>query len=101
MSFVVFYSEYCQICHSFRILTLSLNFSWQIQVPIFNKKEEIFATLYDHQVPLTRAAWLIKMSSAYTVAISEAKIKKRQMIDPAIGKKERKILPVLSELNTN
>ena len=58
------------------------------QVPIFNKKEEIFATLYDHQVPLTRAAWLIKMSSAYTVAISEAKIKKRQMIDPAIGKKD-------------
>lgn len=33
-----------------------------------------------------RAAWFIKLSSAYTVAISEAKIKKRQMPDPTQGK---------------
>lgn len=32
---------------------------------------------------MQKAAWFIKLSSAYTVAVSEAKIKKRQMPDPA------------------
>ncbi|XP_046669089.1 mediator of RNA polymerase II transcription subunit 12 isoform X4 [Homalodisca vitripennis] len=52
------------------------------KAPNFNKKEEIFPLLCEYQVPLMRAAWFIKLSSAYTVAISEAKIKKRQMPDP-------------------
>lgn len=53
------------------------------KAPSFNKKEEIFAMLCENQVTLQRAAWFIKLSSAYTVAVSEAKIKKRQMPDPA------------------
>lgn len=53
------------------------------KAPSLNKKEEIFAMLSENQVSMQRAAWFIKLSSAYTVAVSEAKIKKRQMPDPA------------------
>ncbi|KAI8498739.1 Mediator of RNA polymerase II transcription subunit 12-like protein, partial [Branchiostoma belcheri] len=53
------------------------------KVPIFNKKEEIFSFLCEYSVPLLRATWFVKMTSAYYVAISEAKIKKRQMNDPS------------------
>ncbi|GIY30273.1 mediator of RNA polymerase II transcription subunit 12-like protein [Caerostris extrusa] len=43
-----------------------------------------FMTLYEHSVPMLRAAWFIKMLSAYYAAISEAKIKKkRQLPDPS------------------
>uniref|UniRef100_A0A4W3IBV9 Mediator complex subunit 12L n=1 Tax=Callorhinchus milii TaxID=7868 RepID=A0A4W3IBV9_CALMI len=52
------------------------------KVPILSKKEEVFAYLAKYSVPLLRAAWLIKMTCAYYAAISEAKIKKRQAIDP-------------------
>lgn len=52
------------------------------KAPNFNKKEEIFVFLCEYQVPMLRATWFIKLSSAYTVAVSEAKIKKRQMPDP-------------------
>ncbi|EEC08725.1 thyroid hormone receptor-associated protein, putative [Ixodes scapularis] len=52
------------------------------KVPIFNKKEEIFLTLFEFSVPMLRAAWFIKMTSVYQVAISEAKMKKRQLPDP-------------------
>lgn len=52
------------------------------KAPNFNKKEEIFIMLCENQVPMMRAAWFIKLSSAYTVAWSEAKMKKRQMPDP-------------------
>ncbi|KPJ13735.1 Mediator of RNA polymerase II transcription subunit 12 [Papilio machaon] len=52
------------------------------KAPNFNKKEEIFMTLTEYQVAMPRAAWFIKLSSAYTVAVSEAKIKKRQLPDP-------------------
>ncbi|XP_032453194.1 mediator of RNA polymerase II transcription subunit 12 isoform X4 [Nasonia vitripennis] len=52
------------------------------KAPNFNKKEEIFTMLCEYQVPMLRAAWFIKLSSAYTVAVSEAKIKKRQLPDP-------------------
>ncbi|XP_026323522.1 mediator of RNA polymerase II transcription subunit 12-like isoform X2 [Hyposmocoma kahamanoa] len=52
------------------------------KAPNFNKKEEIFITLTEYQVAMPRAAWFIKLSSAYTVAVSEAKIKKRQLPDP-------------------
>lgn len=55
------------------------------KAPNFNKKEEIFMMLCEYQVPVLRAAWFIKLSSAYTVAVSEAKIKKRQMPDPTTG----------------
>ncbi|KAG8221965.1 hypothetical protein J437_LFUL007806 [Ladona fulva] len=53
------------------------------KAPNFNKKEEIFTMLCEYQVPMLRAAWFIKLSSAYTVAVSEAKIKKRQLPDPS------------------
>lgn len=55
------------------------------KAPNFNKKEEIFITLTEFQVSMPRAAWFIKLSSAYTVAVSEAKIKKRQLPDPTTG----------------
>lgn len=42
--------------------------------------------LCEYNVPLMRAAWFVKLSSAYTVAVSEAKMKKRQLPDPTQGK---------------
>lgn len=56
-----------------------------LQAPTFNKKEEMFACLCDYQVPVLRATWFIKLSSAHTVAISEQKGKKRQLPDPTQG----------------
>ncbi|CAH3150356.1 unnamed protein product [Pocillopora meandrina] len=53
------------------------------KVPIFNKKEEIFSSLCDHSIPMLRAAWFIKISSAYNTGINESKGKKRIMADPA------------------
>lgn len=53
------------------------------KAPSFNKKEDIFTYLCDNQVSMQKAAWFIKLNSAYTTAVSEAKIKKRQMPDPA------------------
>lgn len=58
-----------------------------LQVPVFNKKEEIFQKLFDDNVPIMRAAWFIKMTNAYNTAQSEAaKAKKRQTSDPFLGK---------------
>ncbi|XP_076370100.1 mediator complex subunit kohtalo isoform X2 [Tachypleus tridentatus] len=73
------------------------------KVPIFIKKEEIFMNLYENAVPMVRATWFIKMTSAYTVAISEAKMKKRQLPDPsqewtqALCKFLRELLQKLAE----
>lgn len=73
------------------------------KAPSFNKKEEILIYLCDNQVSMQKAAWFIKLSSAYTVAVSEAKIKKRQMSDPAtewtgtIIKFMKDLLPKLHE----
>ncbi|GAB0086625.1 Mediator of RNA polymerase II transcription subunit 12 [Sergentomyia squamirostris] len=73
------------------------------KAPSFNKKEEIFAMLCENQVSMQRASWFIKLSSAYTVAVSEAKIKKRQMPDPATEwtgtmiKFMRELIPKLHE----
>jgi mediator of RNA polymerase II transcription subunit 12 len=55
------------------------------KVPIFNKREEIFLTLSEHNVPMIRAGWFLKMTASYNSAISEAKTKKRQMPDPSQG----------------
>lgn len=55
------------------------------KAPNFNKKEEIFIMLCEYQVPMMRAAWFIKLSLSYTVAIIESKNKKRQMTDPTTG----------------
>lgn len=52
------------------------------RAPSFNKKEDIFPYLCDNNVSMQKAAWFIKLNSAYTTAVSEAKIKKRQMPDP-------------------
>lgn len=40
------------------------------KAPNFNKKEEIFMMLTEFHVPMIRAAWFIKLSFAYTVAVS-------------------------------
>ncbi|ODN03528.1 Mediator of RNA polymerase II transcription subunit 12-like protein, partial [Orchesella cincta] len=53
------------------------------KVPIFNKREEIFLTLSEHQVPMVRATWFLKMTASYNSAMSEAKTKKRQIPDPS------------------
>ncbi|RWS26166.1 thyroid hormone receptor-associated protein-like protein, partial [Leptotrombidium deliense] len=55
------------------------------KVPIFNKKEEVFLQLYDSQVPMFKACWFIKVSSAYSIALTESgnKSKKRQLPDPS------------------
>lgn len=52
------------------------------KAPSFNKKEEIFTMLCENQVTMQRAAWFLKLSSAYTAAVQDQKIKKRQMTDP-------------------
>lgn len=54
------------------------------KAPSFNKKEEIFTYLCDHQVSMRKAVWFIKLSAAYTTAVTEQKIKKRQVPDPSI-----------------
>lgn len=54
------------------------------KAPSFNKKEEIFAMLCENQVTMQRAAWFLKLSSAYTAAVQDQKIKKRQMTDPTV-----------------
>lgn len=54
------------------------------KVPSFNKKEEIFTYLCDHQVSMKKAMWFLKLSAAYTTTVTEQKIKKRQMPDPSI-----------------
>lgn len=54
-------------------------------MPIFNKKEEIFSSLCDYSIPMLRAAWFIKISSAYNTGVNESKGKKRIMADPASG----------------
>lgn len=55
------------------------------KVPVFNKKDEIFVTLYEFSVPLIKAEWVIKMTCAHQMAMSESnnKSKKRQMPDPS------------------
>ena len=60
--------------------------SSSLKVPIFNKKEEIFSSLCDYSIPMLRAAWFIKISSAYNTGVSESKGKKRIMADPASGR---------------
>ena len=55
------------------------------KVPIFNKREEVLLTLSENQVPMIRAAWFIKMTAAYALAMSETnKTKKRQVPDPSL-----------------
>ena len=50
------------------------------KVPIFNKKEEVLISLCEHNVPVMRGVWLIKMTAAYAFAMSEtSKTKKRQV----------------------
>lgn len=62
-----------------------LTFVRVFQAPNFNKKEEVFMLLCEYQVPVIRATWFIKLSSAYAVTVSEQKIKKRQQLDPTQG----------------
>jgi len=82
--------HYCY-CYCFRKWTVRpLDASvcgFFLQVPIFNKKEELFQKLVDENVPLMRAAWFIKMTNAYYTALSEEKkTKKRQTSDPFLGR---------------
>ncbi|KAJ8310216.1 hypothetical protein KUTeg_012081 [Tegillarca granosa] len=54
------------------------------KVPTFNKKEEIFSTLCEFSVPMVKAAWFIKMTASYNVAMQENKTKKRQTVDQSV-----------------
>ncbi|CAK9295515.1 unnamed protein product [Gordionus sp. m RMFG-2023] len=54
------------------------------KVPIFNKKEELFMQLYESNVPVQRACWIIKLHAVHIAAIAENKMKKRQVLDPYI-----------------
>ena len=50
------------------------------RVPIFNKKEDVLNGLCEHNIPVMRGVWLIKMTAAHTLAMSEtSKTKKRQV----------------------
>jgi len=56
------------------------------KVPVFNKKEEIFDNLCEKDVPISRAAWYIKMTAAYTSTMTDSKLnKKKQSADPSYG----------------
>ena len=53
------------------------------KIPVFNKRAdnlpEILITLYEYQVPITRAVWYLKiMVFAYSNNLNEAQKKKRQ-----------------------
>ncbi|XP_071950747.1 mediator of RNA polymerase II transcription subunit 12-like protein [Antedon mediterranea] len=55
------------------------------KVPLFHRKEEIFRMLAEHQVPMIRATWLLKMTHASTQAITDSKVRpKRAQSDPSI-----------------
>ncbi|XP_062609383.1 mediator of RNA polymerase II transcription subunit 12-like protein isoform X4 [Saccostrea cucullata] len=54
------------------------------KVPTFNKKEEVFSTLCEFSVPMTKAAWFIKMTAAYNVAVQEKMKQRRQMVDQSM-----------------
>ncbi|XP_067668814.1 mediator of RNA polymerase II transcription subunit 12-like protein [Haliotis asinina] len=47
------------------------------KVPTFNKKEETFTTLCDFAVPMVRAAWYIKITTAHNMASNETRRKKQ------------------------
>ncbi|CAL4069283.1 unnamed protein product, partial [Meganyctiphanes norvegica] len=52
------------------------------KVPIFSKREDMFLKLCEYSVPMLRATWFIKMTSAYHESkVAESKIKKRQQPD--------------------
>uniref|UniRef100_H2YRP3 Mediator complex subunit Med12 domain-containing protein n=1 Tax=Ciona savignyi TaxID=51511 RepID=H2YRP3_CIOSA len=50
--------------------------------PVFSKKDDLFRTLAEYEVPMVRATWVIKMTSAYHLTQTDAKIKKRAGNDP-------------------
>ncbi|XP_056005371.1 mediator of RNA polymerase II transcription subunit 12-like protein isoform X2 [Ostrea edulis] len=54
------------------------------KVPTFNKKEEVFSTLCEFVVPMTKAVWFIKMTAAYNVAVQEKMKQRRQMVDQSM-----------------
>ena len=55
------------------------------KLPIFNKKDDIFLTLCEHNISMVRASWFIKMTNAYNTAIAEARVRGRKMFDPFTG----------------
>ena len=55
------------------------------RVPWFNKKEEIFTSLCEYNITMLKAAWFIKMTAAYYLAMQENKPKKRQTVDQSLG----------------
>ncbi|XP_034328936.1 mediator of RNA polymerase II transcription subunit 12-like protein isoform X5 [Magallana gigas] len=54
------------------------------KVPTFNKKEEVFSTLCEFAVPMTKAAWFIKMFAAYNVAVQEKMKQRRHLVDQSM-----------------
>ena len=51
----------------------------------------MFSTLCEFAVPMTKAAWFIKMFAAYNVAVQEKMKQRRQLVDQAMGKVPRKL----------
>ncbi|XP_078488259.1 mediator of RNA polymerase II transcription subunit 12-like protein isoform X1 [Ciona intestinalis] len=77
------------------------------RVPVFSKKDDLFRTLSEYEVPMVRATWVIKITSAYHLTQTDAKIKKRAANDPnlewtqAICKFMREHLVKLNNDNNN
>ena len=55
------------------------------RVPVFPKKEDIFKLIADHNVPMERAVWFIKMTNGYHSAIAESKPRSRRIGDAHLG----------------
>ena len=56
------------------------------RVPVFPKKEDLFKLIADHNVPMERAVWFIKMTNGYHSAIAESKPRSRRIGDAHLGK---------------
>ncbi len=73
------------------------------RVPVFNKKEELLISLCEHEVPLPRGVWFIKMTAAFGMATQETNKKKgRPLPDPSqdwTGDIVKFLRDQLSELN--
>lgn len=69
------------------------------KAPSFNKKEDIFTYLCDHQVSMKKAMWFLKLSAAYTTTVAEQKTKsKRQIQDPS-GEWTQTVTRVMKDLS--
>lgn len=71
------------------------------QVPTVLKKEEVFQYLFDHNVPLIRACWYIKMLALYNSTNNDAKQKKRHVATDPCTEWTRMTIDILKVRTTN